>query len=668
MAPNFTPAHTMTRCLLAVLLSLVVSAHAIDRLPIEDFSREPSMSRARLSPDGQRVAFLREFRGKATLHIAGIDDNTLTRLDLGEAGLLNGAAKDVQSFTWIGDKRLMVTTSVWDMIYGVIATNWDGGHTVPISGYEDEKISVNESKLFAREIIHTFYDKDGSVLMLDRHEDGPGSSSHPDILKVNSDLGLLKTEVTNPGEVINWGIDFDGIARLGILRHGDLSGAIYRENEKTPWHTILPLKNRSGLLRPLGFNSADGSIFIAGLTPNKRWALFTLNPAAGKMGPPLLSDEQYDIYPDRFVPGMDGISSAGPVFSGRKQTLVGFRYYTESPRVKWFDREYAGYQISVDRSLPDTVNILLDESSNGNRMLWLGYSDCNPGVYYLFDKQKRSFRPVGARMNWIKPAQMAPMLGIKYTARDGLTIHGYLTVPVGYKPKSLPLVVMPHGGPWVRDIWGFDPLVQLLANRGYAVLQMNYRGSTGYGDELYQEARRQIGRKIQDDIEDATRWAIAAGVADPKRIAIMGGSYGGYSALFALGQNPELYRCGISLAGVTDWQALFEDSDVAEHKAAKRYWREQIGDPKKEDLRSISPISFPDKIVAPVLIIQGKKDRRVPQDQAKRMIVALTKSGHKPESLLISNLGHTFGDEKQRTEIFQSVTRFLEVNLGPGVP
>jgi dipeptidyl aminopeptidase/acylaminoacyl peptidase len=179
----------------------------------------------------------------------------------------------------------------------------------------------------------------------------------------------------------------------------------------------------------------------------------------------------------------------------------------------------------------------------------------------------------------------------------------------------------------VRDIWGFDPLVQLLANRGYAVLQMNYRGSTGYGDELYQQARKQIGAKIQDDIEDATQWAIQAGVANPQRIAIMGMSYGGYSALFALGRSPGLYRCGISFAGVTDWPAMYEDSDVAESKSAKRYWREQIGDPDKEDLKVISPINFADKITAPVLIIQGKRDARVPQDQARRMIAALETAG-----------------------------------------
>ncbi len=650
------------------LLASVITVRAIERLPVEDFSREPSMSRARLSPDGKRVGFLRDFRGKATLHIAGLDDDSLSRINFGEAALLNGASKEVDGFTWINDNRLMVTTAVWDMFYGVVATNSDGSQTVPISGFEDNRIAVQGSKLFAREVIHSFYDKDQDVLMLDRHEDGPGSAGHPDVLKVNTDTGLVQVAVKNPGEVVAWRPDFDGVVRLGILRHGDSSGAIYRDNEKDPWRTILALKNRKGLLRPLGFNAADGTMFMSALTDKKRWSVFPLKAAGGELGEPLLADDEYDVVPERFTPAVDHIALAGPVFSRRKKALIGLRYYKEAPRTKWFDREFAGYQQILDKNLPDTVNIFVDESMDGKRLLWLGYSDCNPGTYYLFDKEKRSIKALGTRMTWIKPAQMAPMLNVKYTARDGLIIHGYLTVPVGYKPENLPLVVMPHGGPWVRDVWGFDPLVQLLANRGYAVLQMNYRGSIGYGDELYQEAKRQIGRKIQDDIEDATRWAIAAKVADPQRIAIMGGSYGGYSTLFALGHNPELYRCGVSLAGVTDWQAMYEDSDVAENKAAKRYWREQIGDPNKEDLRLISPISFPEKIKAPVLIIQGKKDQRVPQDQARRMIAALEKTGNKPQSLFLSDVGHSFGNEQKRTEIYKTVTAFLETNLGPGVP
>jgi dipeptidyl aminopeptidase/acylaminoacyl peptidase len=291
-------------------------------------------------------------------------------------------------------------------------------------------------------------------------------------------------------------------------------------------------------------------------------------------------------------------------------------------------------------------------------------------VYFLADTEKHSLTRLASRMGWIKPAQMAPMLAMKYQARDGLLIHGFLTLPVGAQPKGLPLVVMPHGGPWVRDVWGFDPLVQLFANRGYAVLQMNYRGSPGYGEELFTNAKRQIGGQIQDDIEDATRWAVGAGLADPKRIAIVGASYGGYSALFALGHNPDLYRCGISIAGVTDWVSIYNSSDVADYKEAKRYWREQIGDPDTDRglLSAISPVSFADKITAPVLIVQGKEDRRVPPDQARRMVSALEKAGHKPEALFVAGVAHSFGREKNRIEIYKTLVAFLEKQLGPGVP
>lgn len=658
------------RCLLSGLFALALSAGdaAIERLPIEIFAREPATNRAQLSPDGKRLAFLREYNGHTSLHIAGIDEKKLARLDIGEALLVNDAPKEVGSYTWVGNERLVITTTVWDMFYGVIASNWDGAQTVPISGYEDNRISVSGSKLLAREVIHAFRDKDQTILMLDRHEGGGGSPNRPDILRVDTLTGQTGTEVKNPGEVARWGLDFDGVARLGVLTHGQQSGVIYRENAAAPWRTILPLANRAGGLRPLGFDAAGQRILVASLNPEQRWAVFPLDPASGELGSPLLSDPVYDIVPEGLADAA-GVGLVSTIFSRKKQTLVGIRYFMEAPRVKWFDREYAGYQMSVDRSMPDTVNMLAGVSADERRQLWFAFSDQNPGEYFLLDLDKRKLNLLGTRMPWVKPAQMAPMLSVKYTARDGLVIHGYLTVPVGHEPKDLPLVVLVHGGPWVRDVWGFDPLVQLLANRGYAVLQMNYRGSTGYGEELYRKARRQIGHEIQDDIEDATRWAIAAGVADPKRIAIMGGSYGGYSALFGLGRTPELYRCGISFAGVTDWPAIYEDSDVAANKSAKRYWREQIGDPEKDqyDLKSISPVNFADKITAPVLIIQGKEDPRVPQDQAKRMIAALDKVGRKPQSLFMAKLGHSYGNEKQRTEIFKAVVAFLEKNLGPGV-
>ena len=626
-----------------------------------------------LSPDGGQVAYLADHNGVTKLMVLDLGGKKTMRLNLGQETFGTGLSKEVGWFGWVGNRRVILSTIAGDQVYGVMAMNSDGSKTVGISGLEraevgNQRVVAN----WAREVIHTQFDAGANVLMLDRHDTTPGSYNRPDVLKVDTLTGSSKTLLKNPGEVASYGVDFDGVVRFGVLSHGDLSGAIYRDSEKSSWQTILPLKDRRGALRTMGFDAAGNRVLVTALTESGRWAPFALDPAKpGELGEPLLADTEYDIIPERFIPSMDAVPLAGPIFSRAKQSLIGMRYYTESARIKWFDPEFANYQRGMDKAHPQTVNLLVNQSVDGTKLLWFSYSDQDPGYYTLLDVAKRALTPIGPRMPWIKPAQMASTLSIKYTARDGLVIHGYLTVPVGYQPKDLPLVAMVHGGPWVRDIWGFDPLVQLLANRGYAVLQMNYRGSTGYGDALYRQARREIGGKIQDDIEDGVRWAIATGIAKPEQIAIMGGSYGGYSTLFALGRNPELYRCGISLAGVTDWPAMYKESDVKENKAAKRYWSEQIGDPGKEQdmtkLRAVSPVNFAGEIIAPVLIVQGKEDQRVPQEQAKRMIEALEAAGRKPESLFIAKLGHSYGDERQRTEIFNAVVTFLEKNLGPGV-
>lgn len=662
------PSETTPLCCAVLALAPAAAATAAERLPIEDFAREPDAARVRLSPDGQSIAFLRNFSGRASLFVSEIGKKGW-RLDLGEATVANDAQKSVASFQWVSNQRLLVTTAVWDALYGVVALERDGDNAVAISGYEDDKVAVNGPKFFGREVIHRFYDKDQSVLMLDRHEQSAGSANRPDVVTIHTKDGRMSDRMKNPGEVAAWAADSNGVVRFGILSHGDLSGAIYRETEAAPWRTVLPLQNRKGQLRPVGFDAVHDKIFVAALTKEQRWTVFPLDPATGQMGDPLVTNPEYDILPDHYVPALDGLALAAPIFSPKGDALLGVRYVTDAPRVQWFDRASALRQRDVDRLLPDTVNVLVDISLDGKRLLWFAFSDQDPGTYYLADETKHTFSALAARMSWIKPAKMAPMLAIHYQARDGLLVHGFLTVPVGHQPKGLPMVVMPHGGPWVRDVWGYDPLVQLLANRGYAVLQMNYRGSPGYGEELYQNARRQIGGKIQDDIEDATRWAIAAGIADPKRLAIFGASYGGYSTLFALGHNPDLYRCGISLAGVTDWSAFLEDSDVAEYKQASKYWREQLGDPDKDKelLRAASPVNFADKITAPVLILQGKEDRRVPPDQARRMIAALEKAGRKPESSFLAGVVHSYGREKDRIGLYKTIVAFLEKNLGPGV-
>jgi len=376
------------------------------------------------------------------------------------------------------------------------------------------------------------------------------------------------------------------------------------------------------------------------------------------------------VIPENALSAFDGVHLYRPVFSEKKHALVGIWYLREGPRVKWFDENFAKFQRAIDKARPDTLNLFVDHSRDEKRALFLCYSDRDPGTYCLVDLEKTSIRPLGKRMPNIKPDEMARVFPIHYAARDGLNIHGYLTVPVGYPPKHLPLIVMPHGGPHYRDVWGFDPLVQFLANRGYAVLQMNYRGSPGYGQEFFDKGKLQFGSGMQNDIEDATRWAVAKGIADPEHVAIVGTSFGGFSTLFALGHNPELYKCGVSIAGVTDWLGMYKKMDDDVYKFAQQTWKENVGDPMTDEamLKAISPVYFADKITAPLLLIQGREDFTVPPDQANAMIAAMEAAGRKPESLFLADDGHGLTSAKARREGFKAIEAFLGKNLGAGLP
>jgi dipeptidyl aminopeptidase/acylaminoacyl peptidase len=259
---------------------------------------------------------------------------------------------------------------------------------------------------------------------------------------------------------------------------------------------------------------------------------------------------------------------------------------------------------------------------------------------------------------------MAEMKPIQYKARDGLTIHGYLTVPKGSSGKNLPLIVNPHGGPELRDNWVFDPEVQFLANRGYAVLRVNFRGSTGYGKSFVKAGFKEWGRKQQDDITDGVKWAIAQGIADPKRICIFGASYGGFAALTGLEQTPELYRCGISYAGVIDVQRNFKSIErnlkivqaaladmLGEAKTDASYWKE------------ISPINHVDKIQVPVFLAYSEYDPKIPIATARDLAKALKKRGKLYDFMVKDNEAHGFHQEVNRIEFYKKVDQFLKANL-----
>jgi dipeptidyl aminopeptidase/acylaminoacyl peptidase len=295
------------------------------------------------------------------------------------------------------------------------------------------------------------------------------------------------------------------------------------------------------------------------------------------------------------------------------------------------------------------------------------YSDRALGDYYLFDVESQELTHLAEVSPWLKAEEMAPMTPITYESRDGLTIHGYLTLPPGYEygtADNLPAIINVHGGPWARDNWGFNPQVQFLANRGYAVLQMNFRGSTGYGREFWEASFGEWGLKMQDDVTDGRNWLVEEGIADPDRIAIYGGSYGGYATLAGMCFTPEIYACGIDYVGVSNLFTFME--------TIPPYWKpfldmmhEMVGHPEEDSARfhATSPVFHADQITAPLFVAQGANDPRVAKAESDQIVAALEKNDVPHRYMVKEDEGHGFRNEENKFDFYRAMEEFLAEHM-----
>jgi acetyl esterase/lipase len=481
--------------------------------------------------------------------------------------------------------------------------------------------------------------------------------------------GRFSQLLKNPGHVTSWLADTKGQVRFGIQWERGGSRLIYRDDPEKPWQTSTELGGGNHERWLIGLDASERVLHVGQASANGRRGIFAYDLGRQEMVGALFEHEQYDVVMPDFTPHFAGVALATPVYSHKSRQLLGVRYVTTVPQRYWFDPAMTELQRQIDAMHPELLNTIVNMDAAENRLLVLSWSDREPGIYSLVDLATQKVTPIGRRMPWIKPEEMAPMYPIECRARDGLPLCGYLTLPVGAGRRNLPAVVLVHGGPWVRDVWGFDTLVQFLANRGYAVLQINFRGSAGYGADFSAKGREQVGGTIQDDIADATRWLVAQHFADPQRIAIMGGSFGGYSVLHALAKSPELYRCGVAYAAVTDWPDLLAKREKGEYLLVHEYWRRQIGDLKDEAVRrrmtEVSPVSFADQIRLPLLLVHGEEDQVVPIKQAKRFADSLAKLGRPPDTLYLKRVGHEFPVDKPAREFLTRLESFLARHLGP---
>jgi dipeptidyl aminopeptidase/acylaminoacyl peptidase len=376
--------------------------------------------------------------------------------------------------------------------------------------------------------------------------------------------------------------------------------------------------------------------------------------ANGKEVKVMYENKDYDV---------EGVS-----FSRKRKVITSASYTSWKRERHFFDKETKSLYARLEKDLGNFEIAITAMNKEETVYIIRTYSDRSLGSYYIYDKNTDKLEKIVDVSPWINEAEMATVRPIQYESRDGLQINGYLTLPKGLDIKSaknLPVVINPHGGPWARDGWGFNPEIQFLANRGYAVLQMNFRGSTGYGRKFFEASFKKWGREMQDDITDGTNWLIEQGIADPNRIAIYGGSYGGYATLMGLVKEPDLYAAGVDYVGVSNMFTFM--------KTIPPYWEpmlqmmyEMVGNPTADSLmlREVSPVFHVDKIKSPLFIAQGRNDPRVNVDESDQMVAAMEARGVEVEYLVKDDEGHGFHNEENRFDFYRAMEAFLAKQLG----
>lgn len=645
----------MRNILFGVLACMVSSCLLrAERLPVEVFANPAAFTGMQLSRDGKFVAYKAEYENAERVFIRELETKKVLAVEVPSSSAnLYGR---VYGMYWVSNKRLLINTYM-----GYVAIDRDGDNYTMLTGaartYGVNR--VDTQYIIARKLLHASRDAESDQVLVEEYNRSASSGknsggwiglSKPNVIQLNTRSGFFMRELKNPGNVYGWQSDRQGQIRLGLSYKGLKRTVIYRKNDKAAWVPLEGLGTDPLDSTPLGFTSDGKQLYVSKLSPQGRFALYYYDLGKDKIGDLILEHGLYDI---------DPLNRGGPI-SAPDGRLIGVRYYTDQAHSYWIDPDYAAIQQQLDTAVPDSTNRIVGTSNDEQRLLVFASSSQNPGTYYLFDRKDHTLGKFVDVMPWVDPAKMATKRPFKIKARDGLELYGYFTVPPGRKMKDLPMVVLVHGGPWARDTDGFESQVQFLANRGYAVLQINYRGSTGYGQEFYRKGFRVVGTTMQDDIEDATRWAIKAGIADPKRVAIMGGSFGGYSTLMGLIRTPDLYACGIDIAGVTNWAGLIRFG-AAMQPTSYAFNADRIGDPVKDAaaLRAISPVYHVDKIKAPLLIVHGRDDPVVPYSQAEELTDALDKAGKPYELIAKFNELHGIANYKNRIELFNRVERFL---------
>ncbi|HVU20215.1 MAG TPA: S9 family peptidase, partial [Rhizomicrobium sp.] len=595
-------------------------ARRAKRIPLRDFFRNPEQATFQLSPDGNSIAFLQPYENRMNVFVRPRAGGPAVRIT-------SETDRDVAGYFWKGSRRIVYLKDFkGDENFHLVSVDSDGKNLVDLTPFDKVRAMIIDDR----------YDDDGEILVA-------LNKRNPEVFDVYR-IDLNSKELTllaeNPGNITAWITDHAGRIRLAIATDGVNNSIMHRADDNSAFATVITTNFRQQI-SPLFFDFDNKLLFAASNIDRDKAAIVRVDPATAK------EESLIFEHPEVDVGGLD--------WSRKRKVCTEAQFVTWKRERKFFDAEMQAIHADLERQLQGYEIDL--QSSNKDETLFVvaAWNDRTQGVRYLYDVATKTLTKLAEIAPWLDENELAEMKPTTYQARDGLTIHGYLTLPQG-GGKNLPMVVIAHGGPWARDVWGYDPEAQFLANRGYAVMHMNFRGSTGYGRKFWEASFKEWGRTMQDDVTDGVKYAIAQGIADPKRVAIYGGSYGGYCTLAGLAFTPELYACGVDYVGVSNLFTFI--------KTIPPYWKpmldmlyEMVGNPEtdKELLAAASPALHADNIRAPLLIAQGAQDPRVNIEESNQMVAALNKHGIDVEYIVKDNEGHGFHNEENRFEFYEAM-------------
>ena len=618
---------------------------------IEDFSRHPEITEAAISPTGEYIAFGKLSADGRETHL------NVMRMDGSDAKDISiGKNQHIAGIVWADDRRIVISRAEKDFneerphgtgeLYAVDA---DGKHMEMLFGYvPDIEGKRGRRQDLGQAFVAKVLDEPGMMLV---HYSSWTQGSQPQsvVYRVNANTGDRK-EVERIDRANGLYFDQKGRLRVAVtLDDRDIPHIVWRP---TPDSALVPMPEKlAGYEVYAGwFNSDDNIAYLEISDDGEPSQLYRVDFAKGTR---------------EKVAGKADQEIGAPQIGGRHGAPFGVVYNTGRPAVDYIDKESQWSQLhqALMQRFAGQLVYFTNYTRDEKKVLFYVLSDKNAGTYYQFDTQTKKISLLMESLPWIKPESLVQMLPVEIPAKDGTKLSGFYTA-VGTGPK--PLVVMPHGGPiGINDSWSFDDDAQFLASRGYAVLQVNYRGSSGRGKNFETAGWKQWGDLIQDDIADGVRWAIAQGKADPNRVCIYGVSFGGYSALMNPVRNPGMYKCAVGYAGVYDLNLVSRTGYPSRSQYGRRIFDRQVGTDSAK-LAEQSPAKFAAKIDIPVLLIHGRDDQVAKFDQFDAMENALSAAGRKPQTFVVDAEGHGFYKPENVAEVYRRLEAFLSKNIGPG--